>query len=248
MDYSDFVSGIRFTLLPPERYPPPDELARLGDLSRARGVPFDLLNTQLPENDVALKRAFTWLCWVPRMSTFAIGAMIQRAVAEMPDGHVFLNIGVWNGFTLLSGMLGNPDKVCIGVDNFSDFGGPREAFRARFERWRTPRHRFHEMDYHDYFRSQHREPIGVYFYDGDHSYEHQLAGLRLAEPFLAPNCIIFVDDTNTPPPRDATRDFLAQRRGDYRVLLDAWTSANGHPTWWNGLMVLQRCDGGNDSP
>ena len=38
------------------------------------------------------------------MSTFAIGAIINRAVRQLPGGQAYLNVGVWNGFTLLAGM------------------------------------------------------------------------------------------------------------------------------------------------
>ena len=70
----------------------------------------------------------------------------------------------------------------------------------RFERFRGPTHEFHEMDYRDYFANVHGErPIGVYFYDGDHAYEHQLEGLRVAEPYFTDDCVVFVDDTNWAP-------------------------------------------------
>src|SRR5204863_1771149 len=142
-------------------------------------------------------------------------AMINRAVAQMSADAVFLNIGVWNGFSLLAGMAANEDKTCIGVDNFSEFGGPRSAFMSRFEHQRSARHAFHEVDYRTYFDAMHRAPIGVYFYDGDHSYEHQLLGLQMAAPYLADDCIIFVDDTNTQAPRAATHAFLTEH-GGYR--------------------------------
>lgn len=91
------------------------------------------------------------------------------------------------------------------------------------------------MDYRAYFEREHRAPLGVYFYDGDHSDEHHLLGLQLAEPYLTDDGIILVDDTNSEAPRAATHAFLTER-GDYRVL--GRTCANGHPTWWNGIVVV----------
>jgi hypothetical protein len=174
------------------------------------------------------------------MSTLAIGALINRAVASMPDQQVYLNIGVWNGFTFLSGIAGNPDKVCIGVDDFSGFGGPREAFSRRFERYRSSRHRFYDMDYVEYFERHHREVIGFYLYDGSHKYEDQLRGLQLAEPFFGKECVVLVDDTNRDPARNGTLDFVAQSRNSYRILMDQKTARNCHPTYWDGIMLLQR--------
>ena len=174
------------------------------------------------------------------MSTPAIGALINRGVAGMAPSEAFVNVGVWNGFTFLSGMAGNSCKVCIGVDNFSQFGGPKDTFLARFERFKSPNHRFHDMDYKEYFASVHWEPIGFYLYDGEHSYQNQLDGLRIAEPFFAPNCLVMVDDTNIREPREATADFVRSSRNQYETILDVTTDRNMHPTWWNGIMLLRR--------
>ena len=110
----------------------------------------------------------------------AIAAIINRSVSRMAPGTSYVNVGVWNGYSLLSGMAANPHTTCIGIDNFSQFGGPREAFMEQFESHRGPNHHFHDMDYGRYFRHQHREPIGVYLYDGPHAYDHQLGGLQIA--------------------------------------------------------------------
>jgi hypothetical protein len=174
------------------------------------------------------------------MSTPAIAAIINRGVAEMKPGESFVNVGVWNGFTFLSGLAGNPDKVCVGVDNFSEFGGPRDAFLQRFNRLRSSSHQFHDMDYKDYFADVHKGTIGFYLYDGEHSYQNQFDGLKIAEPFFGERCFIMVDDTNHPEPQQATLDFVAASSNRYEVILDEKTKENLHPTWWNGVMLLRR--------
>jgi hypothetical protein len=201
--------------------------------------PLDVYITRLPQHGAELRRLLRPLCRIPRMSTFACASVISRAVAEMPDGAAFVNVGVWHGFTFLAGLVGNSAKRCIGVDNFSEFGGPKDAFMPRFERWRGEGHEFHEIDYEEYFARRHQGPIGVYLYDGEHSYANQLKGLEAAERFFTKDCILLVDDTNAEDPRRATYDFMAARPGKYRVVLDVRTAANGHPTFWNGLIVLR---------
>ncbi len=201
------------------------------------GAPFDALNTELPDG---LENRLRPLREVPRMSTMAIAGLLNRAVASMPEGHAFVNVGVWQGFTLLAAMAGNPDKVCIAIDSFPHIRSPREQFLERFDAFRTPAHAFHQMDYRDYFSRVHEGPIGVYLYDAEHSYDHQLHGLEAAEEFFADGCLVIVDDTNWPEPRQATMDFVASRRGEYHVLADLWTAGEGHPTFWNGLLVIRR--------
>jgi hypothetical protein len=237
IDFAAYVSRLRFRWVQPGARLPFGFRRAMRLLARL-GPSFEIANTVLPQpGEIPHLRQ---LCLIPKMSTYAIGAMINLAVARMPPGQAFVNVGVWNGFTFLAGLANHPEAACIGVDNFSEFGGPAAAFQARFERYRSPAHQFHSLDYREYFRRVHQAPIGVYIYDGHHSYDNQLEGLRTAEPFLAPGAILFVDDTNAAPPREATLAFMRESRLPYRLLYDRQTRANRHPTLWNGLMILQR--------
>ncbi len=204
--------------------------------------PLDAYATRLPEEDTELHARLSVPCSFPRMATFAIGAVLNRAVAELPEGHAYVNVGVWNGFTFLAGCAGNPHQRCVGVDDFSEFGGPRQEFMARFERARSTRHEFYDMDYRRYFSEVHEGPIGLYLYDGSHDYEHQLQGLHSAEPFFTRGTRVFVDDTNLASARKATFEFIARSPFRYRVLFDLKTARNGHPTFWNGFLGLERED------
>jgi hypothetical protein len=234
-----FASGIRFRWIQPGQALVPWHLTLRHQLGRLR-CPLDLVIARLPDGGLRLRRLLRPLCTIPRMSTFAIAAILNRAVSLMPADTAFVNVGVWHGFTFLAGMAGNAARRCVGVDNFSEFGDPKDAFLARFDRRKSPSHSFYEMDYADYFAKRHDGPIGVYLYDGEHGYENQRRGLETAEHFFAPGCVILVDDTNLPEPRRATLDFMAAHPGRYRILLDRTTCANGHPTFWNGLLVIQR--------
>jgi Methyltransferase domain len=204
------------------------------------GAPFDAVNTIMPAE---LKQRLRPLLDIPRMSTLAVAGVLNRAVATMPAGQSFVNVGVWQGFTFMSALAGNPGVRCVGVDDFSEFNAPRDALLERFERARGPAHRFFEMDYREYFARVHEGPIGVYLYDGEHSYDNQLRGLEAAEPFLTQDCLLIVDDTNRAEPRQATLDFVARRATEYRVVADVWTGASSHPTFWNGLLVIRRGGG-----
>jgi glycosyl transferase family 61/methyltransferase family protein len=249
MDYADFVAQISFDFLQPGAPPGSDGrflVAREGGkparLLEWPGGAVDFANTRVPPNEEQRKEALRALCDMPRMSTLALASIINRGVAEMERDDAFVNVGVWKGFSLLSAVVGNSEKTCIGVDNFSEFTGhgPRDAFMSRFEPFQSDVHRFYEMDYREYFANVHRERIGFYLYDGHHSYEEQLRGLELAEPFFGANCIVMVDDTNMEAPREATADFIDRSDYEYTVLLDETTTANYHPTWWNGVMLFQR--------
>ncbi len=252
MNYSDYVKGFSFRFIKPNvQLPISDSYyeSRLSKIlaSGKMGIPerlgawFDLINTSCPEEYPEVTSNLKRLLTIPRMSTSAIGAIINRGVSEMKLNETFLNVGVWFGFTFFSGIVGNENKFCVGVDNFSQFGGPRDCFLKTFQRFSGPLHHFYDMDYSDYLKNIHTGSIGFYIYDGPHDYENQLKGLRLAEPFFSSNCIVLVDDTNWVEPREATYDFISSSQNKYEILLDIQTVQNCHPTYWNGLTLFRSC-------
>ena len=239
MDFAEYVQKISFRLLQPAT-PRPSGFRALNNLARKAGIHLEMWMTRLPEEQDEMQLRLADVCAVPRMSTFAIGAIINRAVRQMSVGHAYLNIGVWNGFTLLAGMAENGDKTCIGVDDFSHKNSPRHVFLKRFDRLRGEGHEFYEADFREYFANTHKQPLGLYLFDGPHTYEDQLDGLTLAEPYFARGCVVLVDDTNWPQVREANLDFIKQSPFEYRMLLDVQTPRTGHPTFWNGVMLFER--------
>jgi hypothetical protein len=245
MDLDTYVSAVAFNFISPEtsrgndrRFPIGREAIGAG-LLELPGAHVDVCNSSLPAHQSELGPSLRRLCDMPRMSTFAFAALINHAVASMPADHAYVNVGVWAGFSLLAGMLENPDKRCVGIDNFSQWSSARDGLLRRFEATKGPAHDFYEGDYRDYL-AIHRDPIGVYFYDGDHAYDHQRLGLELAEPFFGDGCIVIVDDTNWRAPREATIDFVAESAHEYEIVLDLPTAGHCHPTFWNGIIVLRR--------
>lgn len=235
---NDYVASIKFRFFQPQTKLP--GMAEVGKVALWFGMPLDSLNTVLPPDSLEASQRFREVSKTPKMSTIAIGAIIDQLVRQMRPNEAYVNVGVWNGFTLLAGMVNNLDKICIGIDNFAKFGGPREDLLTRFQRWKSPRHQFFDMDYVEYLKKIHQGPIGVYMYDGPHDYDNQLRGLELAETFFSNNCVIVVDDIDKPAPWQATMDFIAARKGRYRVVLDKKTARNCHPTFWQGLCIVQK--------
>lgn len=179
---------------------------------------------------------------VPRMSTDYIGAFINDRVSELKADQCYLNVGVWHGYSLLAGMIGNDEKRCIGVDNFSEFGGPSLEFMERFQSWRGERHSFFRGDCETYFREVHkrtREPIGLFYYDADHGAAATFKALKAAHEYMAPGGLMMVDDTNWDAPRQAMDLYRTWAAGDAQLVLDIQTEANITPWFWNGLMVVR---------
>jgi Methyltransferase domain len=248
------LASCRFRLIGPDVRPGEDRLfhvrradGSLATLIETPASPLEAAIVDFGPEDGALKELLAPLLPIRRMSRLTNAALLNVAVRSMPEDRAFVNVGVWNGFTMLAAMAGNDDKLCVGVDNFSEFGGPKEAFLERFASRRSQSHRFFDRDYVDFFAAGLDRPLGVYLYDGEHSYENQYRGLMVADPFYAEDALVVVDDTNLERARRATLDFVRDSRLEWRVVYDQRTARTRHPTLWNGLMIL-RAGGGVAEP
>lgn len=244
---ADFFHSTDFRFIQPMS-PLPKGYHRINRWLQNRHLYFDILNTKLSGLSKRRKISIQTLCNYPRMSSYAVGVFINEIVRQMPKELAYLNIGVWNGFSLLAGMIDNDDKTCIGVDNFSKWGNPKANFLKRFKSHKSGQHFFYESGYREYLNDQHRQSLGFYFYDGDHAYEHQKQAMELAECFFAKGCIIMVDDVNWEAPRKATHDFIKESSAQYSVLFEGLThpgkgpldASAMHPTYWNGILIIQK--------
>jgi hypothetical protein len=201
----------------------------------------DVVLTTLPEDDIHTKILLEEILDIPRMSTLAIAGILGKCVNDMEDGAAFVNVGVWHGFTFLSQVILNPNTNCIGIDNFSEFGGPKAEFMERFEKYKSDKHFFYEMDYKKFFENT-KLRIGTYLYDGAHDEESQYNGLKVAEPFLIPGAYVVIDDINLESAVKGTIRFMDESKYGYRCLSFLRTANNMHPTFWNGIAVFQKLD------
>jgi Methyltransferase domain len=126
----------------------------------------------------------------------------------------YLEIGSWTGSTACAAMFGNRVRIhCI--DNWSQFGGPREHFFQVTSACRSPDVQF-EFQEEDYRRVDYTSigRFNVYMFDGPHEYGDQYDGVRLAIPALDHEFVLIVDDWNWKQVRegtlDAVRDFGLQ--------------------------------------
>jgi SAM-dependent methyltransferase len=108
----------------------------------------------------------------------------------------YLEVGCWAGSTLCSAVSFNGVRA-TGVDNWSEFGGPKDQFLANIARYTTPgaHVNFIESD----FRKIDFAALGgfnVYLFDGPHEYQDQYDGLALALPAMDKQFIFIVDDWN----------------------------------------------------
>lgn len=173
----------------------------------------------------------------------------------------YLEIGVFQGLSLLSVAIEYPDFPCFGIDNFSLLDPKGE--NLGIVRDRTARLKADNalLVNDDFEAALERLPeilggrkVGVFFIDGAHDYRSQLMALLLIKPHLADNAVIVIDDANYPDVRQSTRDFLLSHP-EFKMVFEAYSP--GHPAnldkdtlarfeagFLNGINILVKDAGG----
>lgn len=221
----DIVDSITFKGMQPDQ-----EIGMPKPMEECNAMSWNLTEFPGKENLQALRS-------VTGMSTPAYAHVINSICRSMTEDQLYLNVGCYKGFSLVAGMIGSKCQV-IGIDNFSQFGGPKEECLRNFQAHATDNHAFHDQDYEQYLLS-HQGKIDFYFYDGHHSYDNQYKAMLKANDFLAPGSLVMVDDTNVPDVKAATFKALADLGRSYDTWIDISTAHNKHPTWWNGMLLLE---------
>jgi hypothetical protein len=167
----------------------------------------------------------------------------------------YLEIGVYQGLTLLSSAMVSPENQFYGIDNFAFFDKDKTNERLineRKEALEINNANLINSDYEDALKNLDKyigkKKIKVYFIDGPHDYRSQLMCLLLATPYLAENAIILIDDSNYRHVRLANSDFL-ETNPEYKLFYESYTSS--HPNnmtaedqkkvrkgWWNGINII----------
>src|SRR5262249_50735803 len=133
--------------------------------------------------------------------------LFANALIRLIPNPRYLEVGVWEGSTLCSAIAGNRVQA-VAVDNWSQFGGPRERFLENLRRFGAASEvtviecDFRTVRFADYGR------FNVYLYDGPHSAIDQHDGLALVLPALDRMFVLIVDDWNLADVRAGTRSAI----------------------------------------
>jgi len=177
------------------------------------------------------------------MSRARVYAVINSVVSSMEEGELYVEVGTFQGGSLISALQGNNARA-IGVDDFSEFQGTNnfEQTRANLEKFGVAdRVDLRNLNFQDFFASLPADfKIQVYYYDGAHGYEAQLAGMEAAWNFLAPDAIIIVDDYLYSDVHLSVNQFIANHNREIKSMLIIDSVNDCDPIWWNGVVVLRR--------
>ncbi len=165
-------------------------------------------------------------------------------------GARYLEVGAWKGSTLASAIEDNKGHACC-IDNWSEYGGPRDDFFRNIKAVRTDATlEVIDADFRAVkYSSIEGGPFNVFLFDGPHNEQDHYDGVRRAQRALANEHILIVDDWN----------WLGVRTGTLKAIIDAGlivdhaveirtTTDDSHPPskhtrqgsdWHNGYFIAQ---------
>lgn len=171
-------------------------------------------------------------------------AVLNAAAAVLPEHEAYLEAGTFKGRSLVAAVAGNESKKFYAMENFLEFGMAGQEARAELED--NLRTYGGSADIAllegDCFTLMAQPgvvdaPVGVYFYDGEHTLLSHYLALAAVEPLLADEALVLVDDATWPVVQRAHRIFLRRHPG--WSIAATWDAAHADdPRWSNGLHAL----------
>ena len=171
-------------------------------------------------------------------------AVLNAAARVLPEDECYLEVGSYKGRSMSAAVQDVTDRTFYVVENYLEFGMQGQQARAELERNLATyaSHADVRLVEGNCFSLLHRpgvidKPVGVYFYDGEHTGLSHYLALGIIEPWLADEAIVLVDDATYPMVTDAHDEFIS-RHPQWRVERRWDAEVNGDPRWANGLHAL----------
>jgi predicted O-methyltransferase YrrM len=164
-------------------------------------------------------------------------ALIGVAAGHLEAGEAYVEAGTYRGRSLIAAALAG-EAECVGIDNFSFDDSDPAALQANLERFGVAgRARMLDGDAAEVLRAAELPPVGVFFYDADHSTEATHAAFEAVIPHLAEHALIVADNADWPKVRAAIDAFVGAHTQAELALRIAGREG-GQPWWWDGVDLI----------
>lgn len=164
-------------------------------------------------------------------------ALIGLAARHLEAGEAYVEAGTYRGRSLIAAALAG-DAECIGIDDFSFDDSDPAALQANLVRFGVAtRARMLDGDAAAVLRASELPPVGVFFYDADHSTEATRAAFEAVVPHLAGNALIAADNADWPKVRAAI-DAFVDAHAEAELALRIAGREGGQPWWWDGVDLI----------
>ena len=124
-------------------------------------------------------------------------------ICSMNDAR-YLEIGTWKGSSICSAMYNN-EMVCLAIDNWSEFGGPKDEFLVNFNKFKGQNNATFIEDNCWNIDVSELGKFNIYMYDGNHDESSHFRALNHYLPCLDSEFIYLIDDWDVDHVRTGTR-------------------------------------------
>lgn len=161
------------------------------------------------------------------------------------EGCEYVEIGSFAGASLCAALYSNALSATA-IDNWSQFGGPKEKFYKNIKAYAGDT--LLNIIEDDCFRVDvnRMQACNVFYYDGHHTKESQYRAIEYYSPLFQEYTILIVDDWNWKEVREGTREAITdlnlEKVYEKEIILSKedvqdMPRHKGAQTWWNGIYV-----------
>lgn len=151
----------------------------------------------------------------------------------------YLEIGTWKGSSVCSAMCNNSATV-VCIDNWSEFGGPKNEFLKNFNMYKGKNNASFIEDNCYNINVKTLPKFNIYMYDGNHTENSHHRALTHFIDCLDDTFIFIVDDWNWHGVRKGTVNSIKSLNLNVLYTKEIFTDniINGvKETWWNGIYI-----------
>jgi CRISPR/Cas system-associated protein Cas10 (large subunit of type III CRISPR-Cas system) len=159
----------------------------------------------------------------------------------------YLEIGTWKGSSFISAMYNNTTTKGYCVDNWVEFGGPKNEFYNNINKFLSTKSNKIIIDKNcwEITKDDIVDTIDIFLYDGHHSYESQKKAITYYHNFFSKYVIIMVDDWTCDwvdvkkGTLDGINEMKMKIHFSYEIpLVNTSQHHCGGDTFWNGCGIF----------
>ena len=171
-------------------------------------------------------------------------AILHLAATLLPEDEAYLEVGTFKGRSMCGSVRDNAGKHFYAMENFLEFGmtgiEARNELMSNLEKYAKGAEV--ELLEGDCFRLMAEpgiidRPVGVYFYDGEHTKLAHYLALAAVEPLLADEALVLIDDATWPVVQNAHAAYI-KNNPEWSIVATWDARFDNDPRWSNGLHAL----------
>ncbi len=170
--------------------------------------------------------------------------LLRIAAGCLEGNECYLEVGAFEGKSMISAIGLNPDARGFACDNFSEGNREEILFRNLEVYGVRERVKLLKGDFRQFLNKQEVDcPVGLFYYDGPHSVEGHQECLILIEPLLSPRAMVVIEHWSVGRTQTGTYRALARVARRWEIVMVLPHRVKGKAAQWHKGIGVFRVDG-----